>query len=553
MKTIIYQMLPRLFSNVNEHPVFNGSIGQNGCGKLNDINARVLEAIKQLGATHVWFTGVIEHATQTDYSAQGIAPCNPHVVKGKAGSPYAISDYYDIDPDLATYVPRRMNEWQALIDRTHKAGLKVIMDFVPNHVARQYSSDAKPADVADLGEGDNTGMFFDPANNFFYITGEPFAPSFDVGNYREFPAKATGNDCFNAHPGVNDWYETVKLNYGVDPWNGSKHFIPVPSTWMKMLNILLFWAGKGVDGFRCDMAHMVPVEFWHWAIGQVKHLHPEVIFIAEIYDTALYQSYIDEGGFDYLYNKVTLYDTLCNILRHNQAAADITRCWQTVEPVADHMLNFLENHDEQRLASRFLAGDGTKARPALVVSATIDRCPFMLYMGQEVGEPAQGATGFSGDDGRTTIFDYGNVPSLQRWYNRGQCNTQRLTTDEKALRTYYQRVLNVCRNEAAIGQGKFFDLMYVNHGNLDPASHYAYLRHAGNETLVVVANFGEAAAHLSLNIPQHALDFLGIAPGLYHAQELLGGEKAEKAFSSVLPFAVDVEPFNAVIWKFKSK
>ena len=303
-KTIIYQLMPRWFTNLNENCVSNGTIRQNGCGKFNEIDESTLRSIKSLGATHVWYTGVIEHATTTDYSSHGITPCNPHVVKGNAGSPYAIRDYYDVCPDMAIKVNNRMAEFETLVDRTHQVGLKVIIDFVPNHVAREYESDSKPTGVQDLGEGDNPMMFFDPKNNFYYITGQEFAPNgVDLGQgekaYHEFPARATGNDCYTASPNRDDWYETVKLNYGIDPWNGSTHFDPIPPTWLKILNILKFWTAKGVDGFRCDMAHMVPVAFWQWAIRQIKSINSDIIFIAEIYDVALYRSYIFDGGFDY--------------------------------------------------------------------------------------------------------------------------------------------------------------------------------------------------------------------------------------------------------------
>ena len=165
-KIIIYQLLPRLFSNTTENCVKNGSIEENGVGKLNDINSHVLENIKSLGVTHVWYTGVIEHATKTDYTKYGIDRDNPNIVKGNAGSPYAIKDYYDIDPDLAVNIPKRMEEFEALVERTHKNGMKVIIDFVPNHVARQYHSDSKPVGIEDLGQGDDNTYFFKNINNF---------------------------------------------------------------------------------------------------------------------------------------------------------------------------------------------------------------------------------------------------------------------------------------------------------------------------------------------------------------------------------------------------
>ncbi len=518
-KAIIYQLMPRWFTNCNEKCVAGGNIRQNGVGKFNDIDDARLRSIKSLGATHVWYTGVIEHATATDYSRQGIAPCNPHVVKGKAGSPYAIRDYYDVCPDLAVKVKNRMAEFEALIERTHRMGLKAIIDFVPNHVAREYESDAKPAGVEDLGEGDNPMMFFDPRNNFYYITGQEFAPNgVDLGDYREFPARATGNDCYTASPGRDDWYETIKLNYGVDPWNGSTHFSPIPPTWNKMLDILKFWAAKGVDGFRCDMAHMVPVEFWHWAIRQIKEINPEVIFIAEIYDVSLYHSYIFDGGFDYLYDKVTLYDTLRGILCDGWPASELTRCWQTVEGIGGHMLNFLENHDEQRIASRQFCGDPFKALPALVVSATMSSCPFMLYAGQELGEPAADAEGFSGMDGRTTIFDYWSVPSLRRWH------LGKPTASEKKLRSLYRKVLRLCNSEPTLARGQFFDLMYVNQDTLNPKRQYAYLRHCDGEMTLVVANFDDQPVDTAVRIPQHALDCAQMPHGACLCRHLLSDE-----------------------------
>ena len=551
-KAIIYQLMPRWFTNCNDHCVKDGTLRQNGSGKFNDSDGKVLRSIKSLGATHVWYTGVIEHATATDYSRQGIIPCNPHVVKGKAGSPYAIRDYYDVCPDLAVKVKNRMAEFEALIARTHQAGLKVIIDFVPNHVAREYESDAKPAGTPDLGENDNPMMFFDPKNNFYYITGQEFAPAgVDLGRgadaYHEFPARATGNDCYTASPGRDDWYETVKLNYGVDPWNGSTHFDPVPPTWTRMLEILLFWAGKGVDGFRCDMAHMVPVAFWHWAIARVKAARPDIIFIAEIYDVGLYRSYIHEGGFDYLYDKVTLYDTLRGIMCDGWPASDLSRCWQTVEGIGDNMLNFLENHDEQRIASRQFLGDPWLAMPALVVSATISRCPFMLYAGQELGERADDAEGYSGHDGRTTIFDYWSVPALRRWHQG------KPLPSERRLRAMYRKLLRLCNSEKTLACGQFFDLMYVNQHTLDTRRQYAYLRHCDGMMTLVVANFGDNDVDTAINIPQHALDCAHMQHGTYRLQDLLTGEVTSVTLSSDdTHIPVKIAPHSAILCKISA-
>ncbi len=557
-KPIIYQLLPRLFTNYCTTPVVGGTLQQNGSGKLNDINSTILGAIRDLGATHVWYTGIIEHAHDVDYTSYGISRQNPHIVKGKAGSPYAICDYYDIDPDLAVDVPGRMAEFEALVDRTHEAGLKVIIDFVPNHVARQYHSDAKPAGIEDFGTGDNHEMFFEPNNNFYYITRQQFSPHIDLGSgadaYVEFPAKASGNDCFTAFPGPNDWYETVKLNYGIDYGNGSSHFDPIPDTWFKMLHILRFWASKGIDGFRCDMAHMVPAEFWHWAIPQVKQHWPEIVFIAEIYDVSLYRPYLDYAGFDYLYDKVNLYDTLRAVETANHSAARITGCWQTVEGIGDKMLNFLENHDEQRFASTFYAGDAQRVVPSLVVSAFFSTGPFMIYFGQELGEPGMDAEGFSGLDGRTTIFDYWSLATIRRWLKNGTCRGA-LTPQQKSLRALYRRILTLANSEAALREGSFFDLMYVNLENLglNPHRHFAFLRHKDDETIVIVANFGNSDDDVDLIIPRHAFMSLDLPEGIDpKARNLLEGGSEAKIFASTEPFRVHVPAHNAAVWKISS-
>lgn len=510
-KFIIYQVLPRLFGNYNTTNKPNGSLEENGCGKFNSFTTKALKEIKSLGVTHVWYTGIIEHATQTDYTAFGIRKDHPAIVKGRAGSAYAIKDYYDVDPDLSENVQDRMGEFERLVERTHGAGLKVIIDFVPNHVARQYGSDAKPEGVIDLGETDLTDYAFHSKNNFYYLPGQSFHPQFDVDGYVEFPAKATGNDQFTAHPGINDWYETVKLNYGVDYMNSRQpYFDPIPDTWHKMLHILLFWAEKKVDGFRCDMAEMVPVEFWHWAIARVKSSYPEIIFIAEVYNPQEYRNYIFHGGFDYLYDKVGMYDLLRNITCNQHAATQITHAWQSLSGIEDKMLHFLENHDEQRIASDFFAGNPWKILPALIVSATLTKAPFMLYAGQELGERGMDAEGFSGLDGRTTIFDYWGVATLQQWSNKGNFDGKQLTGDQQHLRKFYRRLLNLSLIEKAISRGVMYDLQYANfhHRTYCPDKQFTYFRKYEGELILIVVNFDESAVAISLNVPVEALDYL---------------------------------------------
>lgn len=525
-KIIIYQVFTRLFGNSNTTRKENGTLAENGCGKMSFFDAATLRRIKKLGVTHVWYTGIIRHASKTDYSAYGIPRQHPAVVKGNAGSPYAITDYYDVDPDLADNIDDRMSEFEQLVERSHKAGLKVIIDFVPNHVARQYKSVKKPEGVKDLGETDDTGMGFSPRNNFYYCTDTPFEPYFDLNDetgtpYSEFPAKATGNDHFDSHPGINDWYETVKLNYGIDYCDAggrSYHFDPIPDTWQKMVDIIGFWAGKGIDGFRCDMAEMVPTEFWSWAIAKVKSAHPCILFIGEVYNPSLYRSFV-ACGFDYLYDKVGMYDCLCGVMRGHCRASEITRQWQSVDDIKDNMLYFLENHDELRIASDFLAGDARRGVPAAIVSILMNKNPFMLYAGQEFGERGMDKEGFSGLDGRTTIFDYWTVLSLYHGY----INRRKLTDGEKSLEKKYSMLLNLANKEKAISDGLFFDLMYANQdGNLfNQSSLYAFLRKCSNEVLLVVANFSQEEAECSVRLPHHAFEYLNLPEKTVAASDLL--------------------------------
>ena len=515
-KFVIYQVLPRLFGNKKTTNKHNGTIEENGCGKFNDFTPEALKAIKSLGITHIWYTGIIEHSTQTDYSDFGIRKDHPAVVKGKAGSPYAIKDYYDVDPDLAENVETRMSEFQNLVNRTHKAGMKVIIDFVPNHVAREYHSDAKPKGVSDLGETDHPEWAFSPLNNFYYISNKAFLPQFDIRDYREFPAKATGNDQFTASPGINDWYETIKLNYGVNYVEGNqKQFDPIPDTWIKMRDILLFWASKKVDGFRCDMAEMVPVEFWSWAITQVKSKYPELLFIAEVYKPAEYRNYLCNGKFDYLYDKVGMYDMLRNVTSRNYPVREITNSWQSLGGIEDQMLNFLENHDEQRIGSGFFSGNGMYAQPAMIVAATLTKAPVMIYSGQELGEKGMDSEGFSGMDGRTSIFDYWGMKSIQTWINEGKFDGKYFTPEQKELQTFYQKLLNITLNEKAITDGLMYDLEFANYDNRYFNTHeqFAYFRKFEDELLLIVLNFDDKHLDTQVLFPYESFQYLELDEG----------------------------------------
>ena len=546
-KVIVYQVFTRLFGNRNLSRKENGTIAENGCGKMADFTPQVLKDIQKMGVSHVWYTGIIRHATQTDYTGYGIPRQHPAIVKGRAGSPYAITDYYDVDPDLAVDVKQRMKEFEQLVQRTHEAGLKVIIDFVPNHVARQYQSICKPKKVKDLGETDDSMMGFDPQNNFYYCPGQRFDPYFDLYQgeqepYLEMPAKATGNDHFDNAPGKNDWYETVKLNYGVDYYAGRiGHFDPIPDTWLKMTDILLFWAKKGIDGFRCDMAEMVPAEFWQYATTIVKKKYKHIVFVGEVYNPHEYRHYL-ASGFDWLYDKVGMYDTMRSVICGQAPTSAISHAWQQTDDIRDHMLYFLENHDEQRIASDFFAADAKKGVPAMMASLLMQQNPFMLYAGEEYGERGMDREGFSGNDGRTTIFDYWSVDTLCR------AASGQLTEQERALHDIHVKTMHIARQEKAVAEGVFFDLMYVN-------SHlqrqYAFLRRAEGELLLVVVNFDDSDATIDVNVPSHAFDFLTMKEKKVIATDLLTKEKLAMSIKRDGPIRMEVGAHSGRVWKIK--
>jgi len=567
-KPIIYQVFTRLYGNRNTTRKEWGSVEENGTGKFSDFDAKTLKAIKQMGVSHIWYTGVIRHASQTDFSKFGIPTQHPSVVKGKAGSPYAICDYYDVDPDLADNVNDRMKEFEALVARTHKAGLKMFIDFVPNHVARQYLSIAKPKGVVDLGADDDKEQGFNPQNNFYYCPGQSLDLSSilesadtysDVINiglpslreraggeasfYEECPAKATGNDHFDNRPGMNDWYETVKLNYGIDYWTHFGHFDPIPDTWKKMTEILLFWASKGVDGFRCDMAEMVPAAFWAYATREVKAKHPEILFMGEVYNPAEYRNYI-HSGFDWMYDKVGMYDTMRAVTCGYASATAITGAWQSVDDIKDHMVYFLENHDEQRVASDFFAGDAKKGIPAMVASVLMKSSPFMLYAAEEYGEKGMDKEGFSGKDGRTTIFDYWSIDTLCR------AASDELTDNEKYIYQMHEKTMQIARKEKAVDDD-FYDLMYVNpwSEHFDNNKQYAFLRKKEDELLFVVVNFDDRDVDVQVRMAPHAMEFLQIPEGKYKSKDLLSAEKQtiELASDALVPMTIKAR--NARVWK----
>jgi glycosidase len=550
-RPVIYQLMVRTFSNTNETRKTNGTLAENGCGRFAEIHEGALRSLKGMGFTHLWLTGVLEQASGTAYPTRPAD--SPDILKGIAGSPYAIKDYFDVCPDYALEPEKRLEEFQALVERCHALGLKVLIDFVPNHVARSYESDIRPG--SSFGQGDKRDVFFDRDNHFYYLgLGDPgggpplklptlgmpgcegsFAPEKHHG-------RVTGNNVISWAPSIHDWYETVKLNYGHDFTQGratghlpgpDADLTEVPKTWRTMDEILGYWQGLGVNGFRVDMAHMVPIEFWAWAVKRARARQADVFFSAEAYDNdpaKLTDGHVlDElikAGFDAVYDDPS-YDVLEGLYDSGKWANDLDPI--TFTGARFHQsLRYAENHDEVRIASpKEWGGLGMKVgRPVTAVLFAMGRGPVMLYQGQEVGEPAAETEGFGGDDARTTIFDYWSMPEFTKWVNGGRFDGGRLSDEQKDLREWYGKLIRVIQ-APAFTAGEFYGL---NHANLEnpkfgrlgaetSSGHwlYAFLRHdaKSGQSFLVVANFhgSETLRGVHVSLPGDAWNFIGRKPG----------------------------------------
>jgi glycosidase len=584
-KTVVYQVFTRLFGNKNTNNKPWGTIEENGVGKFNDFTDKALQEIKKLGVTHIWYTGVPHHDVIRDYTKYGISNDDPDVVKGRAGSPYAVKDYYNVNPDLAVNPAKRLEEFDALIKRSHNNGLKVIIDIVPNHIARNYKGLTNPKGVKDFGADDNTSVEYARDNNFYYIPNTPFevptSPDYKPlngevsplsdGKFSEFPAKWTGNGSRMAKPDINDWYETVKVNYGVKP-DGSKDFpeLPagydnmdsaahyaywkdkdVPNSWKKFRDIALYWIAKGVDGFRYDMAEMVPYEFWSYMNSSIKMKNPNAFLLAEVYNPKEYRNYIKLGKMDYLYDKVETYDHLKAVIHGNALPDALSDIQNSMMDIEHHMLHFLDNHDEQRLASPEFAGTPEKGKPLMVVSATISSSPTMVYFGQEVGEPGNEDAGF-GKRSRTSIFDYIGVPHHQRWMNDGKFDGGQLSESEKALRDFYARLLNFTLKSSAM-LGKFQEIQSVNRKetqNYDPGL-YSFVRYNEEEKLIVIANFSwVTTSKIDLIIPQDVIANWKLTDGSYTVTDQLYGSKSLlNVTNGIGTIKLSIKPSESFIFK----
>ncbi|MEG0427423.1 MAG: alpha-amylase family glycosyl hydrolase [Akkermansia sp.] len=554
MKPVIYQLFVRHFSNMMRGGVPWGSLQKNGCGRFNDITSDALNQLVKMGITHVWLTGVLRHATQTPHDGLNEQPSS--IVKGIEGSPYAIIDYYDVDPDLA-YIPNfRMDEFRDLIERCRQVGLVPMIDFVPNHVSRAYHSTTHLEN--NFGDHDDISQFFTWDNSFFYIQygmGEgtpPFRLPHGIWKKEQFCAKVTGNNAVSWQPGEFDWYETVKLNYGYnflsspDTCNQLPGFLSpldsVPKTWRIMDDIIHFWQNYGVGGFRCDMAHMVPMPFWKWLNARARVRDPHLFMIAEAYDDSMKTTVGDpsvallDSGFNGVYDSQT-YHLAHHLYEEDDWANDFDSLNTPTSPFFHHGVRFIENHDEPRIcAPQYWGGVGRIIMPAIMTLLyTSSKGPILVYNGQEVGEEAKGPGGFGGDNGRTSIFDYTCLPRLQQWVDHGHFSDDKLPIEDKKLRTFHANLLCLMRHPS-IDHGEFYGL---NWSNMDTPNYgrepketksghwvYSFLRHdyASQRTLLIVCNLSSTNSldNLHISIPTNAWDWCQRHEDSYQLVPILG-------------------------------
>ena len=558
-KELIYEIVPRVFGNKIPSQKPWGTSQENGVGKFNDITDLALQQIKELGATYIWYSGVLEHSSLSDFSSIGVDSDDPDIVKGRAGNLFAIKDYYDVDPDLAQNPIKRLEEFTSLIDRTHKNNLKVIIDIVPNYVARNYKSQTSSKKRPDFGADDATSEY-NRNNNFYYVQNtaffvpiiENYKPlngenhSLLDGKFAENPAKWSGSGSA-AMPNPSDSFDVVKLNFGQN--NGQDEFpeLPVnfdmqpvaahlnfwkdkdvPDTWKKFKDIALFWMDKGVDGFRFANADQVPVAFWSYLNSAIKVKYPDAFLLGEVNDEKRYRQFIRVGKMDYVYDKNGLYAKQAQILKGKIDPDQLVYAVKSIEDISANVVNFIENHDLNRIASAEFGSNGHKAKPLMTIATTISASPTIIYFGQEVGEPAKQESGF-GKANQTSLYDYTNVPNHQRWMNDGKFDGAKLKFEEKLLRDFYQRLLRFSAQSNAIA-GEYEQLQTANKDSKGyDADIFSFVRFSDNEKLLIVVNYSDSkSSYFDLKIPTSVILKMKLRDGNYIIKDQLYGKSTLK-------------------------
>ncbi len=502
---VIYELPVRTYLAKGAH--------EENTGKLSYLTIEVLKEIKELGVDYIWIAGILENANPKIV--------DPDVVKGDAGSFYAIYDNWDISSQVGN-----LDEFDALIERAHSIGLRVLIDFIPNHTARVHKTDVVCKEEIDFGKGENPNENFSLDNNFYYLgSNSTFVPPktslpgvdgfFDMdifmpGIQFESPARVTGNNVLSALPQYHDWYETVKLNYGLNLFSDGKPFIGASKTWKQMLDVAIYWLNKGVDGFRVDVTHGVAVEFWYYFINEVRKVQPNAFFVAEAFEedpiksTGFSLEKLFDAGFDSVLNGPMYWNLRRQaLLSQNMNSSTYYHSPGSRKSILDNGYSFthyMGNHDEVRLASSFFAPslesrvDRAWLGLAYSIYAALLPGNFLIHGGDEFQEEASLPGVFGGYDGRTSIFDFVYQPQTRTWLYEERPHWM------INFREMYRRLFSLKKRipfniKHSTSNPTFIDLMKINDSKNISKWVSAYVRFFNNERYLVVMNADPHNSH----------------------------------------------------------
>ncbi len=385
-----------------------------------------------------------------------LMPIHPIGEKGRKGSlgcPYSIRDYYAINPEYGT-----KEDFRRLVEDAHRLGMKVILDFVANHTSNDY---VEMKDHPDWFMRDKNGKFT-----------------------RE----------------VADWWDVIDLNYdNSDLWEYMKG---IAKHWVKEFK---------VDGYRCDVAGMIPLKFWVELRQELRHINPSVFLLAEWESPKLHLR-----AFDATYDW-SLYHLLVNVRKGKvraEKAIDLVLEKEKKYPANSLRLRFIENHDEKRAIEVF-GQEGFKPFAAFIF--TISGIP-LIYNGQEIGERE-----------RPSLFEKEEIE-----WDKG----------DYAISDYYQRLIKLRKENPAFANGETIKL-----NTSSPKEIAAYLRLNGKSRAIVAINFSDSAVVSTLRVP---IDRLNLSrEARYRLYNALTKEEVLIKGEDLREYKVKFKPYEPHIYLIK--
>ena len=381
---VVYEIFPRNFS---------------AAGNLNAITAR-LDELKDLGVDVLWL--------------MPIHPIGEKMKKGSIGSPFAVRDFYAINPDYGT-----TNDFKRLIAEAHKRDMKVVMDVVAGQTSWDSVLMAHPE---------------------FYLHG-------------------TNGAIIPPDPA---WTDVAGLNYAN------------PEVRQYMINMMKYWLGDfGVDGFRCDVAPNVPLDFWEAARAELEKINPQVIILADAGNNPdlLTKAFDLDSSWGMI---SMLNNVICSGLPANYVKDEWQLEYQRFPKGALH-LRFTDNHEEVRAVVRY-GVEGALA--AQVLMLTLDGVP-LFYNGMEVGDATESAD--------PALFE--KMPVF--WHPGGR----------PPLRDIYRSLIKLRKQNAAFYNG---EVVWLD--NTAPAQVVSFLRQDANNEFLVLINL--SGCHVTGSVQLlHAEDF----------------------------------------------